>query len=259
MKRTTNNEQLSTNNYQRTTINEQLKIMKLTEFAVKNYQFTLIIFVALMALGVGSLLNMPRGEDPDIIAPEFAVVVIYLGTSPSDMEKLVVNPIEKKANELDDIKSIVSFINDGVAVIRVNFKFGSNPDTKYQDLVREITALKSQLPTEIVSTNIIKFTPSDVNIFQVALISEVATDKELEDQAYRLKKELEKVKSLKKVEHVGYQKQQVRVSIDLMRLAANKVPINNILGAIQSENANIPGGSIDMATKKLNVKNEWRI
>ena len=254
MKRTTNNEQLSTNNEQRTTNNEQLKIMKLTEFAVKNYQFTLIIFVALMALGVGSLLNMPRGEDPDIIAPEFAVVVIYPGTSPSDMEKLVVNPIEKKANELDDIKSIVSFINDGVAVIRVNFKFGSNPDTKYQDLVREITALKSQLPTEIVSTNIIKFTPSDVNIFQVALISEVATDKELEDQAYRLKKELEKVKSLKKVEHVGYQKQQVRVSIDLMRLAANKVPINNILGAIQSENANIPGGSIDMATKKLNVK-----
>ncbi len=228
--------------------------MKLTEFAVKNYAFTLIVFVALMAIGLSSLFNMPRGEDPDILAPEFAVVVVYPGTGPSDMEKLVVNPIEKKANELDDIKSIVSTINDGVAVIRVNFKFGTNPDTKYQDLVREITALKNELPSEILSTNILKFTPSDVNIFQVALISDVATDKELEDQTFRLKKELEKVKSLKKVEHVGYQKQQVRVSVDLMRLAANKVPINNVLGAIQSENTNIPGGSIDMATKKLNVK-----
>lgn len=45
--------------------------MKITDFAVKNYQFTLIVFVMLIAIGVNSLLNMPRGEDPDFSAPEF--------------------------------------------------------------------------------------------------------------------------------------------------------------------------------------------
>jgi multidrug efflux pump subunit AcrB len=228
--------------------------MKLTEFAVKNYQFTLIIFVALVALGLSSLFNMPRGEDPDFTDPRFAIIMVYPGTSPTDMEQLVVKPIEKKMNELDDIKKIVSRIEDGVTVISVMFKHGTDPDTKYQSVVRELNALQSELPQEILSTNVLKFSPSDVNIVQIGLQSEVATYAELETQAKRLKEDLEKIKSLKNVGASAFPQQQVRVSINLERMAANKVPLNNILQAIGSENANIPGGSVEMGTKKLNVK-----
>ncbi len=228
--------------------------MKITEFSVKNYQFTLILFAALMAMGIGSLLNMPRGEDPDFEAPQFAIVVVYPGTGPSDMEKLVVDPIEKKINELDDIKHIKSRIDDGLMVMRVDFKYETDVDKKYQDVVREVSALRSELPQEILSMNILKFSPSDVNIVQSGLVSEAATYKELEENAKRLKDELTKVKSLKNVDYWAFPKQQVRVSVDLNRMAANKVPLSNVLMAIQSENVNIPGGSIDMATKKLNVK-----
>jgi multidrug efflux pump subunit AcrB len=228
--------------------------MKLTEFSVKNYQFTLILFAALMAMGIGSLLNMPRGEDPDFQAPQFAIVVVYPGTSPADMEKLIADPLEKRVNEMDDIKVIKTRIDDGLLVARVDFKYESDPDKKYQDMVREVAALKSELPQEILALNILKFSPSDVNIIQVGLVSEVASYKELEENAKRLKENLEKVKSLKNVNNYAFPKQQVRVSIDLTRLAANKVPLNNVLFAIQSENVNIPGGSIEMATKKLNVK-----
>jgi multidrug efflux pump subunit AcrB len=228
--------------------------MKLTEFSVKNYQFTLILFAALMAMGIGSLFNMPRGEDPDFQAPQFAIIVVYPGTSPLDMEKLVADPLEKRMNEMDDIKVIKTRIDDGLLVARVDFKYESNPDKKYQDMVREVAALKAELPAEILALNILKFSPSDVNIIQVGLVSEVASYKELEENAKRLKENLEKVKSLKNVNNYAFPKQQVRVSIDLTRLAANKVPLNNVLFAIQSENVNIPGGSIEMATKKLNVK-----
>src|SRR5256885_3329008 len=54
--------------------------MKIAEFSVKNYQFTLIIFVLLLALGLNSLFNMPRGEDPETTAPSFVVIVVYPGT-----------------------------------------------------------------------------------------------------------------------------------------------------------------------------------
>lgn len=228
--------------------------MKLTEFSVKNYQFTLIIFVALVAMGLNSLFNMPRGEDPDFSAPQFAIVIVYPGTSPTDMEQLVVKPIEKKMNELDDIKRVVSRIDDGLAVIRVEFKYEMDADDKYQAVIREFNAIRTELPTEILSTNILKFSPSDVNIIQVGLISEVAPYGELETQAKRLKDELEKIKSLKNVEAAAFPQQQVRIAINLERMAANRVPLNNVLQAIGSENANIPGGSIEMATKKLNVK-----
>lgn len=228
--------------------------MKITDFSVKNYQFTLIVFVMLIAIGVNSLLNMPRGEDPDFQAPQFAAVIIYPGTSPKDMEDLVVDVIEKKMNELDDIKRIVSRIDDGLAVVRIEFKYETDPDTKYQDVVRELDALRADLPRDILDIEVQKFSPSDVNIVQVGLLSETAPYSELEEWSKELKERLEKIKSLKNVDNWAYPQQQVRVSLKPERLAQYKIPLNRVMGAIQSENVNIPGGSIEMGTKKFNIK-----
>jgi len=228
--------------------------MKITDFSVKNYQFTLIVFVMLIAIGVNSLLNMPRGEDPDFQAPTFSLVVVYPGTSPKDMEELVADPIEKRMNELDDIKRIVTRIDDGLAVIRVEFKYETDPDKKYQDVVREMDALRTKLPQDILNIDIQKFSPSDVNILQIALMSETTPYKDLEEWSKKLKERLEKIKTLKNVDNWAFPDQQVRVSLQLEKLAQYKIPLNKVLGAIQSENINIPGGSIEMGEKKFNVK-----
>ena len=171
--------------------------MKITEFSVKNYQFTLIVFIALMAMGITTLLNMPRSEDPVFNAPQFYLIAVYPGTSPRDMEDLVVHPIEKRVNELDDIKKIVTTIDDGIAVIGVFYKYESNVDSKYQELVRETNALKKDLPQDLYSLDILKSSSSGVNIYQYALISENASYGQLRDQADILTKALEKNKSLK--------------------------------------------------------------
>jgi multidrug efflux pump subunit AcrB len=43
--------------------------MKISDYAVKNYQFTLVIFLMIIALGATTILNMPRSEDPELNAP----------------------------------------------------------------------------------------------------------------------------------------------------------------------------------------------
>ena len=116
--------------------------MKISEYAVKNYQFTLVIFLMIIVLGVTTLFTMPRSEDPEIDAPQFPIVIIYPGTSPQDMEELVVDPIEKRVAELEDIKKIRSTINDGVAVIQVFYKYESDVDEKYQELIREVNSMR---------------------------------------------------------------------------------------------------------------------
>jgi len=81
--------------------------MKISEFAVKNYQFTLIMFLMAAAVGITTLLTMPRSEDPDIEAPQLAIVVIYPGTSPKDMEEFVVNQLKKKINGLEKMNASI--------------------------------------------------------------------------------------------------------------------------------------------------------
>lgn len=228
--------------------------MKITEFSVKNYQFTLVVFLAVLALGVFSLLNMPKGEDPEPVFPGFSVVVIYPGASPADMEEQVVDPMEKRFNELEDVDQIITEISDGIAITRVEFEWGVDVDEKYQEVVREVSSLRSDLPADIARVDVNKISPTDVNTFQIALISEVASYRQLEEQADKLKTELEKIRSLKNVDSWGFPDQQVQVELNLEKMAQLHIPTNAVLNVLQTENLNIPGGNVNVHTKKFNVK-----
>ena len=228
--------------------------MNLTTFSVKNFQFTLVLFIMVAVVGAVTLFTMPRAEDPQINPPTYPIIVVYPGTSPKDMEELVVKPIEEKIYELENIDKINSSIEDGLAIIQVEFKYGENIDNKYQEVVREINALRNTLPQDIFSIDIKKVDPSDVNIFQIALISENAAYRDLKKAGDDLKEKLEKVPELKKIKVSGVPDELIRVDLQLDKIATLKIPINIILGSLQSEALNIPGGSITAGNKTFNVK-----
>ncbi len=228
--------------------------MKISEYAVKNYQFTLVIFIMIIALGLTTILNMPRSEDPEMHAPFYPVVVVYPGTSPKDMEELVVKPLEKEITGLENLKRVRSSIGDGVAVISVEYKYNSNVETKYQELVRVVNNKRSSLPQDIYSIEVKKLQPSDVNILQIALVSENAPRRVMQEQAEKLQDELEKLTQLKNVEISGLPARQVRIELNLEKMAQMHIPVTAVAGNIQSEAANIPGGSIDAGSRTYNVK-----
>lgn len=228
--------------------------MKLTSFFVRNWQFTLVLFIMVMVVSVTTMLSMPRAEDPEINPPQFPIIIIYPGTSPGDMEELVVKPIEKRVSELEDLKEIKTSVKDGVAEISVEYKYSSDVDAKYQELVREINALRSELPQDLYSLEVRKITPTDVSVIQLALVSENASDERMKYHADQLKERLEKIKSLKKVTTHGVPDQQVRIDLKLDKIAQLKIPLAFIIGSIQSEAANIPAGSVRAGTKIFNVK-----
>ena len=124
--------------------------MKITNFAVKNYQFTLIIFLLVAVVGFLTLFTMPRAEDPSTQPPQYLITVIYPGTSPKDMEEQVVKPIESKIYALENIDKILTTVEDGVAAFQVKFKYGVDVDNKYQEISTEMNTLKSsELPKDI--------------------------------------------------------------------------------------------------------------
>ncbi|WP_111669543.1 efflux RND transporter permease subunit [Algoriphagus litoralis] len=228
--------------------------MRISDFAVKNYQFTLVIFLMTVAVGLTTFFNMPRSEDPVIESPQFPVIVIYPGASPEDMEELVVDPLEEVIYGLEDIKRIKTEIKDGVAVLFVEYNYNEDVNEKYQELVREVNTLRPELPEDIFSIRINKVRPSDVNILQIALISENASRESLKKYGERLQDKLEKITELKKVELFGLPEQIVRIDLKLDEIAEMNIPLNAIIGNIQSELSNIPGGQVDAGSKSFNVK-----
>src|SRR6201996_7643417 len=197
--------------------------MKITNFSVKNSQFTLVVFIMIAAVGLITVLTMPRAEDPTNHPPTYLITVLYPGTSPKDMEEQVVKPIEKKIYQLENIDKLVTTIKDGLVSMQVDFKFGVDVDNKYQEISTEVNALKnSELPKDIPFIEVQKISATDVNILQVALVSQSASAKELRDYADELKAQLEKITDLKKVEYTGVPEQEIRVDIQIDKLARLK-------------------------------------
>ncbi len=228
--------------------------MNLAAFAVRNRAFTIVVFAALVALGISSLFAIPKTEDPTFPYPNFAIVAIYPGASPTDLEELVVDPIEERIKELENVKELSASIEDGVAVVRVEFTAESDADKKHDEILREINSLRASLPDDLHSLEVQRFNAADVNIVQLALVSETAPYHELESRARDLDDALTAVAGVKTAETWAYPRREVRVAVDLGRLAQYRLSLSRVLGAVQSENANIPAGAVDVGRRKYNVK-----
>ena len=228
--------------------------MNFAKFSIENHSFMWILVALFTALGCISFFTMPKSEDPAVQPAGASVVAIYPGGTPADMEELVVEPVEQALNELEDIKELAGEASDGLGIVDIEFETGSDPDEKYSDVVQKVNSIRSSLPENLMSLEIVKWSISDVYVLQLALISDSASYRELDVEAESIQKRMERLPGIRSVKVWALPEQEVRVSIDLGRLAMLRVPLAQVLGAIQDANTNIPGGNVDIGNKQLSVK-----
>lgn len=229
-------------------------ISRITEFFVDRYQLTVVLFLMLVVMGISSWASIPKAEDPAIPIPTYIIVAVYPGARPADVEQLVVDPIEERMGELDDVKKIESVVEDGLAVLTVEFEAEEDADRKYDEVLREVNALRPTLPADMHSVEVRKVSASEVNIVQLALVSETMPYHELQLRAERLEERIETVPGVKSAEAWAFPQREVGVQLDLGRLAQLRIPPGQVMQAIGSDNANLPGGTVDAGSRRFSVK-----
>lgn len=228
--------------------------MKLTDYAVKNRQFTLVVFFCLAALGLKSFFAIPRLEDPDFKVPTFSVVAVYPGANAKDIEQLVARPLEDAFKELDDVDKIRTTVKDGFAAVNVEFTYGTDPEKKYDDVLRQVNVERPRLPDGVIDVDVRKIQTINVAMMQVALVSPDASYARLQDLAEALRKRFEATPGVRQSRKHAFPEKQVRVSLDLDKIAGLRLPLTRIIAAIQGDNASIPGGAIEMGGRRFNLK-----
>ena len=227
--------------------------MGLLEFPIRRYQFTLVAFLCLVALGWYAFVSVPREEDPYFKIPGFTVAAIYPGADPKDLERLVAKPLEDRFAALDDVLKMETSVRDGVSFTAIEFQAFTDADKKYDEITRELNALRPEFPegTQVI---VRRFSPGLVNTVQVALLSEDAPYRELEDHARELKDRLKTVDGVRTSESWAFPERELRVALDLGRMAELNLSPNQVVAAIQSENANIPAGFVDLGARSFSLK-----
>lgn len=233
-------------------------LSSLTAFSVKRWQFTVLVFLMFAALGAVSWMNIARAEDPDFPVPIYTTIAVYPGASPEDMEQLVTEPIEQKLKSLEDIKKLESTSSDGLAVVRIEFHANVDAERKYDQVVREVNALRPELPAALQRLDVMRNQNSDLTVFQLALVAPSAPFTQMDDHAKRLEDALERVAGVKRAERWAAPPREMQVTLDLGRLAQRNITPAQVLAALGSDNTQIPGGSVDVGTRRYNVATAGR-
>lgn len=227
--------------------------MQLPVLAIRNHQLTWLVSAIFILLGLVSYFTMPRAEDPQLDFPMSNIIVVNPGTTPSDMETLIVDPLEEVLNELEDVQEIKANIEDGLAKIHIEFLYGSDADEKYDDVQSAVAGIRDQLPSGIVKLEINKISPNEVGILQLAMSSDSGDFSQLRQISELLENRIEQVAGVKRVDIDAQAKLEVQILLQPAKLHALGLSLEQVQQAINSASLNIPGGHVHAGNRRFSV------
>lgn len=230
----------------------------LSSFSIKNSTSIMVVIFLAIIMGIQAYIGIPKEAEPDITIPNIFVVTIYPGVAPEDMESLVTRKIEDELSGIPDVKEITSTSTEGYSNINIEFQTGIDMSDALQRVREKVDFAKPELPEEAEEPIIQEINLSDVPVVQVNISAEYGLDK-LKLVAEDLQDRLEALPNVLEATLAGGLEREVKVDVDLARLKYYDLTFSDIIKAIQTENVTIPGGSIDVGSKKflLRVPGEY--
>ncbi|MBF8982458.1 efflux RND transporter permease subunit [Lutibacter sp. B2] len=214
----------------------------------------LICFFVLMG-GVFIYGDMERQENPSVVSPKAVVKVIYPGASPSNVEKLILKPVEQKVKEISDIKKIESYAMDSVGVVEITLKDISDEKTLkvWEELKDDVDEIKKDLPEEAWEPEVLTDFTETYGLI-VGLTGEKYSYKDLKKAAKDLQDQLELAPGVKAVDLDGEIDEEININLDLVKLEQYKIAPSTIGKLLKARNVNIPGGNLEIGNIKVPVQ-----
>ncbi len=228
--------------------------MDFTEFSIRRWQLTLVLFALLAALGYSAFTSIPRAVDPHFPLPVVAITAVQPGADASEMEQTVAKPIEEIVQGLEDVKEIVSTSVDGSSVIRAEFDWSGDPDRYFNDTVREVTAIRSRLPSELARLDFKKMRTTNASVLQIALVSETASWRRMEKYGRDMSEALSRYAAVRESEVFGLAQPEVTIAMKPERLAELRIPASAISDAVRLGGQDVASGAVVSGTRRFNVE-----
>ncbi len=228
--------------------------MHIAEIAIRRWQLTLVLFTLLCALGFSAFQQVPRAVDPHFSMPVVSIVAAQPGADAAEIEQTITKPIEELVQGLEDVQSVSSTSSDGNAVIRAEFDWSGDPDQYFNDTVREVTAIRSQLPADLQKLQFEKIRTTNASILQIALLSETASWYRMEKYARDISEALGRYKEVRQSEIYGLPQPEITVAINSGRLAELRIPASAVVDAIRLAGADVPAGAVTSGARRFNIE-----
>jgi multidrug efflux pump subunit AcrB len=234
--------------------NQNLKEFKPTSWSINNRTAIYITTVIITFFGLFTYVNLPKENFPEVVFPNIVISTMKSGTSPSDMQDLITQPIEKQLKSVTGVKRITSTSRQDFSLISVEFNVDENIPEAKQRVKDAVDKAKRELPKDLLDDpSVQEIDISEFPIMNINISGDYDLDK-LKNYAEMLEDEIEGFKEIRRVDIIGALDREIQVNVDMYKMASRQISFSDIVGAIGSENLTYPGGNVEMDGMKRSVR-----
>ncbi len=228
--------------------------MKITEISIKRTTIPVVVFVLLALGGIFCYSFLNKELMPTMDLPINAVLTVYPGAAPSEVESSVTQHVEDAASALEGIDKITSYSFEGMSIVLIQYKDGINADIQLQDCERKVNAIKDDLPENCKNPRFMKF---DINMFPIMSIAAKSDipEKEFYDIIDKqVKPRLSQIKGIAQVDIIGGNQREIEVKANAQKLQQYGISLLQIKQMIEAANVDFPTGKIKDDNTKFIVR-----
>jgi HAE1 family hydrophobic/amphiphilic exporter-1 len=218
--------------------------VSLVDLCVRRPVFATMLVVSLVVLGLASYRDLGLDIFPKVDIPTVTVTTRLPGASPEEVESQVTKRIEEVVNTISGIDELRSTTIEGQSQIFVSFILDRDIESAAQDVREKVATVLSQFPQGTETPVVEKFDVDAAPVLALVVSGRRSAREITELADKRIKRALEGVKDIGAVTLVGQRKREIQVAVDPNRLAAYGLSIQQVQGALQRQNVEVPGGRL---------------
>ncbi|HEY0876784.1 MAG TPA: efflux RND transporter permease subunit [Vicinamibacterales bacterium] len=231
----------------------------LAAISVKRPVFASVLIISLTVVGAFSFFNLGVDRFPKVDFPTVVVTTTLPGAAPEEVETEITDKIEEAVNTISGIDELRSTSSEGVSLVIVSFLLEKDADVAAQEVRDRVNRVLPLLPRNIDQPTVEKFDPDSSPVLTLALSANKPIRDITEYADKKLRRQLESVSGVGQVVVVGGRARQINVTLDPDRLRAYNLTVTDVSRALQTQNAEIPGGRVEQGSTALTLRTRGRV
>ena len=228
--------------------------MNLPRLALRRPVTTMMVFVCLVLFGGLSARVIPLELFPAFDVPVLWVNIPYPGSTPDEVERQITRPAEEALATLTDVKRLASTSNEDQASLRLEFAFGTDTNMKAIEVREKLDGVRDQFPRDIQRIFVGQFSTSDIPILQVRISSERDLSGAYELLNRKVKRRLERIEGIAKVDLYGVAPREVRIELQADRVAAHRVDLVRLMTTLEESGSSVTAGRVTDGGRRYTVR-----
>lgn len=231
----------------------------LAEICVKRPVFAWVLVLSLSVVGLFAFGQLGVDRFPNVDIPTISVTTRLPGAAPEQIETEVTDKIEESVNTISGIDTLTSTSSEGISQVVVSFKLEKDADTAAQEVRDRINRVLPLLPRTVLQPTVEKLDFSAAPVITVAVTADKPVRDITEFADKILRRRLESSDGVGQVVVIGGRSRQLNLWLNTELLRAQKLSVNDVARALQSQNADIPGGRMDQGALSVTLRTRGRL